>query len=96
MNKTKQSTLQAINSAISSLKQQGIKQTQKRVSEVSGLSIATIKRHWKGINRVSLQEVKRVSIQGDTKPKQGDTDSDFERFRRRKPSGNIQINPWDL
>ena len=55
----KATSIQAINTAIKSLTDKGINPTQKAVQVETGLSIATIKRHWK--ERVS-NEPSRVSI----------------------------------
>ncbi|MBS1744362.1 MAG: hypothetical protein JST81_15145 [Bacteroidetes bacterium] len=47
MNKTKSTSIAAINKAIETLTTKGIAPTQKNVQVETGLSIATIKRNWK-------------------------------------------------
>lgn len=65
-------TIDKINEAIKSLNEQGITPTQKLVCKESGLSIATVKRHWKGVcgnkQGITPRESKkdRVSPQGIT------------------------------
>lgn len=62
-------TEETIKAAIKALKEKEITPTQKLVCKESGLSIATIKRHWKGITEGITPKVNRVSepVQGITK-----------------------------
>ena len=90
MNKTKETSIQSINSAIETLEGKGIKITQLKISIETGLSIRTIKRYWKDI-RVTALPVARVT---GNKPASLNrvTLLGFDKFKRRANKSTMGIS----
>ncbi|MFT3908350.1 MAG: hypothetical protein QM737_02905 [Ferruginibacter sp.] len=60
MNKTSTASFEAIQTAIKTLTDKGIKPTQKNVSAESGLSIRTVKTYWARVQGSLINEDTRV------------------------------------
>ncbi len=89
----KTDSIEKIKAAIIQLEGKGIKPTQKKVSETTGLSIITIRRYWK--DRLSSTHSKRISSDKERispDEKRISSNPAFERLKRYKPSGNLQLN----
>lgn len=109
MNKTSSASIEAIQKAIKTLNDKGLKPTQRNVSTESGLSIRTVKTYWARVqgsvpdktkrvqpssNRVKEQG-KRVNPLIKGEPKRVNLSTPFERLKRRNCHTEIiPYRPW--
>lgn len=101
MNKTGQSSIEAIKSALEALKAKGVSPTQLNISSETGLSVRTIKRHWAVVN--DKDRVTPKSLQGDAEHKKISPASNrvtlkpgFERFKQRANSTPTTFTPFTI
>jgi hypothetical protein len=73
----KSDTIETIKAAIETLKGKGTNLTQLNISNETGLSVRTVKRHWKACEGDRVSPVP--------------TSNDFERFKRRAAQSTMGV-----